>query len=392
VLVGHHRINPHCRARAMARAFMAKDAAETCADVPSLSMGRAGRWTKVGKPSVAPPLAANRHRAGTSHARGRARRSHQGRIECLHWEDDLAGGGMDGVELQSEHDADFGTPGATLLTAAGANANPPEPSRAQQEREEEEARRAIDFREWHHADGSLGDRIHAVLAKMAAWRESAAVQEAGCLALKELAARHASARDDISTLGAEAVLRAMELHASNAQIQTDGCGVLRNVSAGNAQHQAHIVSLGGAQRVLDAMVRHAQHVAVQWAGCWALFCLTVHNPPLRAQVASLGSMHVVLWAMDAYPTCGDVQEAGCWALKELAVIGTVDILTWSHCVGAVSRASRDHPTDVVKTACRVALRTLASRDRDVKTQAVSRHTAAKIPRAAPTCNLTPIQE
>merc|ERR1711957_50876 len=110
----------------------------------------------------------------------------------------------------------------------------------------------------------------------------------------------------------------MENHRALRSIQVYGCGVIRNMTTSNLEHQEAVVSRGGVQVILVAMQWHLDSSDVQWAGCWALCCLAARNKATRAEIAAYGAVRAALQAMERHRAEARVQEAGCWVLKELA--------------------------------------------------------------------------
>merc|ERR1719352_1685116 len=110
------------------------------------------------------------------------------------------------------------------------------------------------------------------------------------------------------TLGSiPAVLRAMEVHASNAKLQEFACGVLRNLCACNAEYQGAVAERNGIQLVLASMQEHLESANVQWAGSWALFCICVHNTELQEEVVAYGGMKAAIKAMELHQTIPRIQ-------------------------------------------------------------------------------------
>lgn len=151
-----------------------------------------------------------------------------------------------------------------------------------------------------------------------------------------------------------------------SSIQVLGCGVLRNLTACNADFQEAVASRGGLQVVIDAMGHHAESADVQRAGCWALFCSCVHNSELQKVVEAHGGVKACLKALQDHRDDARVQEAGCWVIKELAQTiakNESSRTTFVSSTQVVLKAMDKHRSvAAVQTAAGGSLRSLASHD------------------------------
>ena len=85
------------------------------------------------------------------------------------------------------------------------------------------------------------------------------------------------------------ILDAMKRHKANANVQENGCAVLRSL-ASNEDNQKTIAKMGGIKVILDAMKRHEVNADVQKNGCDALgkACDNDDNDGNKKKIAKMG--------------------------------------------------------------------------------------------------------
>jgi len=391
--MGQQRAKAHRSARAQTRTCLAKGAVEIYSDMPTISMGKAGKWKRwARKPSVSPML----------HLPGAGRR--QGSSPALKaWMELVAEPGdfeMEGVEESAEQpEQPVATPSfscvedamdairqgeaavAGLLALGRLAFADGEIAARIGDEGVTMALQLMRARPQEHVvqqAGSLvlaavttsgfsgrakvaASGIEAMVSAMSAHPDAIDIQENCCHALKLLAAQDSETRDKVMQRSLDAVLSAMRQHGASPRIQMAALGVMRNVSAGSSENQGTLASKGAAQRVLHAMALHSKDAGVQCAGCWALFCITVQNKTLQLDVAGRGGIHAVLAGLKSHPTMLKVQEAGCWALRELACTVVSDVDLWLNMAQTVSRAMREHAAPELQKAGQAARQRLASR-------------------------------
>ncbi|CAE7260599.1 slc47a1, partial [Symbiodinium sp. KB8] len=118
--------------------------------------------------------------------------------------------------------------------------------------------------------------------------------------------------------GVEAVLSAMRLDLSKADLQSAACKILCSVAMCDAKCQEKVAKSGAAQAVLDAMRAHSSVAAVQELGCQALKEFAAYNAESQEDIYMRGGIQVVLRAMEANPHVPNLQVMGCGVLRNLA--------------------------------------------------------------------------
>ena len=196
------------------------------------------------------------------------------------------------------------------------------------------------------------EAAQAILEAMKRHRDHAAVQEGGCGALGNLA--NAENRVKLMELeAAQAILEAMKGHRDHAGVQAGGCAALRSLAV-NDENEVKLMELEAAQAILEAMKRHRDHAAVQKEGCRALWILAV-NDENEVKLMELEAAQAILEAMKRHRDHADVQHAGCLALRNLSV--NLDAAQ------AILEAMQRHRNDAaVQEAGCGALRNLAVND------------------------------
>eukprot|EP00439_Symbiodinium_sp_Y106_P085367 s419_g28.t1 len=163
--------------------------------------------------------------------------------------------------------------------------------------------------------------VEAVLSAMRLDLSKADLQSAACKILK------------VAKSGAaQAVLDAMRAHSSVAAVQDLGCQALKEFAAYNAESQEDIYMRGGIQVVLRAMedrsfrfcpaleaMANPQVPNLQVMGCGVLRNLAACNSEQQQAVVSRGGIQVVLDAMSMHSDSSAMQWAGCWTMFCLCV-------------------------------------------------------------------------
>ena len=103
---------------------------------------------------------------------------------------------------------------------------------------------------------SAADGIDAVVLRMRAHEDVAAVQEEGCEALRNLAEASAENQTKIATAGGiDAVVFAMRIHQDVAGVQEWGSGALA-ILANNAENKEKILAASG----IDLLLRSSPSI------------------------------------------------------------------------------------------------------------------------------------
>ncbi|KAL7560764.1 hypothetical protein ACA910_005333 [Epithemia clementina (nom. ined.)] len=118
------------------------------------------------------------------------------------------------------------------------------------------------------------------------------------------------------TGGVLAVVRAMETHSSNSQIQVAGCQALEKLAL-DSDNEVAIEQVGGVETILAAMMGHFKDAAVQEAAWAALWNLTCTNATKDMTLDTEGGMAAIVAAMKEHMECPAVQKNACGALANL---------------------------------------------------------------------------
>ncbi|CAE8625914.1 unnamed protein product [Polarella glacialis] len=110
--------------------------------------------------------------------------------------------------------------------------------------------------------------VERVLKMMAAAEEEEQVQETGCKAFVDMAEAGSEQQSEIGLPGVQAVVKAMEIHAESAEVQTNGVHALQRIAAFNGRNTMSLVKAGGVQATVKAMMslKSVQLVQVQEVG------------------------------------------------------------------------------------------------------------------------------
>jgi len=136
------------------------------------------------------------------------------------------------------------------------------------------------------------------------------VQQAGCWALQNSALTAENRVAIPAKGGLEAVVRAMGAHGSSAGVQQAGCSALMNLAARNAENKVAIAAKGGIEAVVEAMKVHDSSAEVQEAGCWALENIASWGSGLHSEVRGADAVPFVKKALSAFPYKWAIQVHG----------------------------------------------------------------------------------
>ena len=111
--------------------------------------------------------------------------------------------------------------------------------------------------------------------------------------------------------GIEAVVRAMGAHESSTGVQERGCSALVNLAAKNLENKVAIVETGGIEAVVRAMAAHQWcAVEVQEVGCRALHNIVLWGSGLGSHVREADAVTFVKKALPAFPYDWVLQTRG----------------------------------------------------------------------------------
>jgi len=165
----------------------------------------------------------------------------------------------------------------------------------------------------------------ALMLGMRKYRSHVVVQQAGCMALRELAADKDWV-DVIMGLGIRDVVEAMTAHLGDSLMQKIGSKVIWLFAKGDGGNVEGIVDEGGINLVLTSMTAHVGTCRVQMNGCGILSVLAGDQDVAVAIVAA-GGIGRVLTAMTAHAQDIGVQHHGCKALSGLLAVTDDETMT-----------------------------------------------------------------
>lgn len=120
--------------------------------------------------------------------------------------------------------------------------------------------------------------------------------------------------------GLELVVKAMQYHSANAELQAAGCGALRLLSGGHplaaSSRDALADRLDGVQLLLEAIQAHPLDTEVQREAMGALQAISARNPEVALRVVDSDGIGLCLKAATDCPDEG-VGDAACKALTAL---------------------------------------------------------------------------
>ena len=170
-----------------------------------------------------------------------------------------------------------------------------------------------------------GEQLDAqiILAGMMRF-SSAASQEAGCMALRKLAAT-AETKDEIAHQGAiHVIFNALCTHQLNARVQEQGFGALMHLADNTP---ISLSGAGGIHVVLTGMKAHQHHPGVQANACGALCNLCIYDTSNKAVVVNGGGVTAIVNALRAHPGSRSVQGFG---YRALCCLGLSDAGVQAH--------------------------------------------------------------
>jgi hypothetical protein len=148
--------------------------------------------------------------------------------------------------------------------------------------------------------------------------QPAEVAATGCRVLTFLARSDANLGLIARLGGIEALVTAMQGHATDPGVQEWACRALVNLTVNNAENQVKISNLGGIEAILKAMKDHPTVAEVQKQACWALCHIGWSNPALQRRIKAMGVEEHVRRAMAAANATEKTKEKGQKLLDRLA--------------------------------------------------------------------------
>ena len=173
------------------------------------------------------------------------------------------------------------------------------------------------------------DGIHVVLTAMAAHVEHAYVQTAGWTVLDNFAINGDNTKAVVGAIQIPVVLSAMTAHSGHEGVQEHGCAALHRLTiidgrslALRSQELVNNNPMEISIRVaVKAMMAHVAHADVQCQGCKLLRVLARKTANV-GMIVGEGGIRVVLEAMRAHPEHAVLQQYACGAL---GVLGWSDL-------------------------------------------------------------------
>jgi hypothetical protein len=107
-------------------------------------------------------------------------------------------------------------------------------------------------------EGGIEAIVHAMFMHVS----NADVQEQACRALGKLAANPENKEALAKAGGVEAIVQAMHEHVSNADVQEQACSALRDLAT-RAENKQVIRDAGGVQAIEEAMEQHVSNAGIQ---------------------------------------------------------------------------------------------------------------------------------
>ena len=142
------------------------------------------------------------------------------------------------------------------------------------------------------------------------------MQEAECIALNNLAQDPKIQLAIASDGGIEAVVKAMGAHQLSVVVQQAGCSALTNLAAKNSENRVTTAANGGIEAVERAMRAHQSIVEVQEAGCGALRNFVLWGSGMGSRVREADAVALVKKDLSAFPYTCVLQTRGFFLTKQ----------------------------------------------------------------------------
>jgi hypothetical protein len=113
----------------------------------------------------------------------------------------------------------------------------------------------------------------------------------------------------------EAVVAALRAHPSSAAVQENGCTALRNLAANDA-NKVKAGGCGAIEAVVAALRAHPSSAAVQENGCTALRSICWTSGDLRQRARKAGAVGALTAGLSRFPT-GSVATSAREALAKI---------------------------------------------------------------------------
>ncbi|KAJ1470382.1 hypothetical protein T484DRAFT_1847922, partial [Baffinella frigidus] len=163
--------------------------------------------------------------------------------------------------------------------------------------------------------------VHATLGAMRASHERAAIQEAGCGVLRQIAAT--ADRRNVAAIARRAGVLEPVAHYAG----TVGCGVLRQIAAGgsNVDHARRAGDAGAVEAVVAALEEHGEAPGCCEQACGALRHLLHNCDANKRRLVERSGIEAVVAAMRRHPDTVALQEQGCWLIIYAAAMGSATV-------------------------------------------------------------------
>ena len=166
---------------------------------------------------------------------------------------------------------------------------------------------------------ALQQRDFGSLARLTRAASSAAVCEAGCMALAH-AAEECSPTLEETQRGVEALACALRAHPANAGVQRQACRGLVFLSKTHSQACVVAGACGVVKAVVTALQTHAENAVVLEAAFHALAKLTSSFPDNCSLAHRCGGLQALLNVLRAQSMHIGVQNGGCMALGQMCIL------------------------------------------------------------------------
>jgi len=115
------------------------------------------------------------------------------------------------------------------------------------------------------------------------------------------------------------VVAAMQAHASQAEVQEQGCLAVSNLAA-NCDNKTAVANAGDIRVVIAAMQTHAGHTGIQEEGCGVLFNMGRSDTRLQKCIKEQGGVGVVEAAVVALESNAPCTVQARALLRKLATV------------------------------------------------------------------------
>lgn len=196
----------------------------------------------------------------------------------------------------------------------------------------------------HHDDLNIdfGEPISLIMQAMVTHESSEKVQLNGCCTLWNLASIDTRSRD---TDMIHCLVKAMQMHMESAAVLEMACGALCAKIKGSQEGKELVIQSGGLDAVTCVLIMHPSEPGAIEKAFGVLSCMS-SCASFADDVASAQTTSNVAIAMRANSTCISLLEFGCLVLRNIILVRPEHVEEAGSVVATVLKGMREHPDAV----------------------------------------------